>query len=193
VPPVTWAYGWDELAAATRAQLCRPRADCHRRGQRSAARHPGASAWVPAAMHCCVCRHSVTRRAAQCSPRSAASKLFAQTTPQAAAPVALTRTRRSPRLTAVSAQGTRQVHRQASALGSSVRCCRRVSNRAVVLLKRGLSAFLSAPQPNGHQKPAVRRALEIDFGVEHRGFEPRTPCLPGKCSPAELMPRERKV
>ena len=24
--------------------------------------------------------------------------------------------------------------------------------------------------------------------VEHRGFEPRTPCLPGKCSPAELMP-----
>ena len=31
------------------------------------------------------------------------------------------------------------------------------------------------------------------LGVEHRGFEPRTPCLPGKCSPAELMPRELKV
>ena len=30
-------------------------------------------------------------------------------------------------------------------------------------------------------------------GVEHRGFEPRTPCLPGKCSPAELMPRERRL
>jgi hypothetical protein len=24
--------------------------------------------------------------------------------------------------------------------------------------------------------------------VEHGGFEPPTPCLPGKCSPAELMP-----
>ena len=30
-------------------------------------------------------------------------------------------------------------------------------------------------------------------GVEHRGFEPRTPCLPGKCSPAELMPRELRL
>jgi hypothetical protein len=45
----------------------------------------------------------------------------------------------------------------------------------------------------GTKKPASRRALEIDFGVEHRGFEPRTPCLPGKCSPAELMPREPTV
>ena len=25
--------------------------------------------------------------------------------------------------------------------------------------------------------------------VELRGFEPLTPCLPGKCSPAELQPR----
>jgi hypothetical protein len=29
--------------------------------------------------------------------------------------------------------------------------------------------------------------------VELRGFEPLTPCLPGKCSPAELMPREPTV
>jgi hypothetical protein len=33
-----------------------------------------------------------------------------------------------------------------------------------------------------------RRAL-IRTLVEHGGFEPPTPCLPGKCSPAELMPR----
>src|SRR5262245_13426769 len=30
--------------------------------------------------------------------------------------------------------------------------------------------------------------FEFDFRVEHGGFEPPTPCLPGKCSPAELMP-----
>ena len=38
-------------------------------------------------------------------------------------------------------------------------------------------------------RTAVRDLISISL-VEHRGFEPRTPCLPGKCSPAELMPRE---
>jgi hypothetical protein len=84
---------------------------------------------------------------------------------------------------AVSAEDTTR-HRRASALGSSacswVRFCRRLSNRVVLVLKRGLSAFLSAPSQTGIKKPAVWRALEIDLGVEHRGFEPRTPCLPGK-------------
>ena len=42
---------------------------------------------------------------------------------------------------------------------------------------------------------SISATAKNDFDVtrvEHRGFEPRTPCLPGKCSPAELMPREFK-
>jgi hypothetical protein len=35
--------------------------------------------------------------------------------------------------------------------------------------------------------------LNSKIGVEHGGFEPPTPCLPGKCSPAELMPRDMGV
>lgn len=33
-----------------------------------------------------------------------------------------------------------------------------------------------------------RLNFELELRVEHGGFEPPTPCLPGKCSPAELMP-----
>ena len=29
--------------------------------------------------------------------------------------------------------------------------------------------------------------------LEQRGFEPLTPCVQGRCSPAELLPRERKA
>ena len=65
------------------------------------------------------------------------------------------------------------------------------------------SALLSAPSVGkGSKRQDIGRIssthgcrvpnLSSGTGVEHGGFEPPTPCLPGKCSPAELMPREGK-
>src|SRR5439155_26447876 len=61
--------------------------------------------------------------------------------------------------------------------------CRGVARCVADVLEVGLSAFLSAPAQTGIKKPAEGRAPEIDFGVEHGGFEPPTPCLPEKGRP----------
>jgi len=69
----------------------------------------------------------------------------------------------------------------------------RASGRQASGRNCGPKARICGPTPKSLALRPIERQFQVQFLVEHRGFEPRTPCLPGKCSPAELMPRERQI
>src|SRR5919201_1249640 len=72
-------------------------------------------------------------------------------------------------------------------------CAARVRFAAAVAdpLRRSSAGNGSAFAPKTWHSAAASARVEFTrTSVEHSGFEPLTPCLPGKCSPAELMPRE---